>query len=139
MSCTTCGPFGTGTGTYNFTIDQGTTVFFGLEYLDSNEMPVDLSGFSSRMQVRSAYADDKNTLYFTLSSSFDPDGSGLDMGGIYGNLPPSSGSIGIHISADKTSKIKYEEAVYDLELYSGSYVGRLLEGSIFIRKEVTRV
>jgi hypothetical protein len=125
-------------GTYSFTIEQGTTVNFGIQYTDSNSIPISLVGYNGRMQIRSDYADNSNTLYITLSSSLDADGSGLNFGGVDGTQPLTSGSIGIYISADKTTSMSFAEGVYDLELYSGSFVTRILEGTVLIDKEVTR-
>ena len=50
---------------------------------------------------------------------------------------PESGSIGLTISAASSSNFTFEEAKYDLEMVSGSYVTRLLEGKVKLRKEVT--
>jgi hypothetical protein len=125
-------------GKYSFTIEQGTTVTFAVQYLDSTSSPIDLTGYDARMQIRSDFADNKNVLYLTLSSSLDSDGSGIIFGGLDGLDPLISGSMGIYISADKTTSMSFSEALYDLELYSGSFVTRILEGSIFINKEVTR-
>jgi hypothetical protein len=126
-------------GKYSFSIDQGSTFTIGVQYLDSNEVPIDLTGYHGRMQIRSDYADNTNTLYVTVSSSFDTDGTGLNFNGLYGNQPLTSGSIGITISADKTTSMSFDEGYYDLELYSGSFVTRILEGIVLINKEVTRV
>lgn len=91
------------------------------------------------MQIRPNYADSTSTIYLTVSSSKDTDGTGLDFGGIDGDKPASSGSIGVYISAQKTRLLNFDEAFYDLELYSGSFVTRLLEGTIILSREVTRV
>lgn len=125
-------------GKYSFIIEQGTTVQFGIQYLDSNSSPIDLTGYDARMQIRSNYADQTNTLYATLSASIDSDGTGLNLHGIYGDQPLTSGSIGVYISAAKTTSMSFDEAYYDLELYSGSYVTRILEGIVTLREEVTR-
>lgn len=126
-------------GKYTFTVEQGTTVNFGIEYKDSNDNPIDLSYYSARMQFRPNYADETNTIYLTVSSSIDADGTGLDFTGIDGDKPASSGSIGVYISAAKTRLLDFDEAYYDLELYSGSFVTRLLEGTVILSREVTRV
>ena len=126
-------------GKYSFAIDQGSTFKLGVQYLDSNSTPINLTDYSARMQIRSDYADNSNTLYITVSSSIDADGTGLNLYGINGDQPLSSGSIGITISADKTTSMSFESGYYDLELTSGSYVTRILEGNVLINKEVTRV
>jgi hypothetical protein len=52
--------------------------------------------------------------------------------------PPTSGSVGIFISATSSSALDFTEAVYDLEITSGSIVTRILEGKVKLSKEVTR-
>jgi hypothetical protein len=126
-------------GKYSFTIEQGTTHKFTIEYKDSNSNPVDLSYYHGRMQIRPDYADNTSNVYLTLSSSLDTDGSGLNFNGLEGTTPKESGSIGIYISADKTATLNFDEAYYDLEIYSGSEATRLLEGIVTLDREVTRV
>lgn len=123
-------------GIYNFTIEQGSTLSFDIQYLDSNSNPVDLTGYEARMQIRSSI--DATGTIASLSSSLDLDGTGLYMSGSTNSLPPSSGSIGIVISAASSSLFSFTEAVYDLEIYSGSIVNRLVKGTIKLDKKVTR-
>lgn len=128
-------------GRYNFTIEQGTTVNFEFQYLDSNKDPVDLTGYAGRMQLRPNFADETNNVYITLSSSLNPDGTGLNFSGSSGTNPLSSGSIGVYISSCTSSLFTFDSALYDLELYSGSdcpYTVRLVQGQVNISKEVTR-
>jgi hypothetical protein len=130
-------------GKYNFIIEQGTTVDFEIQYKDSNNTPVDLTGYSGRMMIRSNFADSSPapTTYLTLSSSLNPDGTGLNFSGSRSTNPPTSGSIGIYISACTSSALTFTTARYDLEIYSGSgacpYTVRLLEGQVNISKQVT--
>jgi len=128
-------------GIHNFTIEQGTTVDFEVQYKDANLVPIDLTRYSGRMQIRSNYADNHPTTYITLSSSLAPDGTGLNFSGsaTRGLKPPKSGSIGVYINAESSSAFNFAKAKYDLELYSGSLVIRLLEGTVTLDKEVTRV
>ena len=39
-------------GRYSFTIEQGATLDFELAYKDSDNNPVDLTGYQGRMQIR---------------------------------------------------------------------------------------
>ena len=126
-------------GRYSFTIEQGTTFQLELIYKDSNQTPVNLSGYSGRMQLRPTV--DSTTVYLTLSSSLNADGTGLNFSGSSGTNPPSSGSIGIYISSCTSSLLNFTNAYYDLEIYSGSncpYTVRLIEGQVQLSKEVTR-
>ena len=126
-------------GTYNFTIEQGTTVDFELQYTDINDSPISLAGYSGRMQIKSGFANDKPVTYASLSSSRYPDNTGLNLNGSSGTTPLSSGSIGIYISAVSSSAFTFAKAKYDLELVSGSTVTRILEGVITLSKEVTTI
>jgi hypothetical protein len=128
-------------GKYNFIIEQGTTFTLNLEYKDSKGVPVDLTDYYGRMQIRPTVSS--NTVYLTLSSSLNPDGTGLNFSGSNNNLPPSSGSIGIYIASCTSSLLNFDgQAYYDLEIYSGSgacpLTVRLIEGQVQISKEVTR-
>ena len=125
-------------GNYSFIIEQGTTVNFEIQYTDSNSNPINLTGYSGKMQIKSNFADDNPTTYATLSSSLAPDGTGLNFSGSIGTKPPTSGSIGIFISAASSSAFNFTKAKYDLEITSGSTVTRLLQGTITLSKEVTR-
>ena len=125
-------------GKYTFTIEQGSTVNFEIQYKDSSGNPVDLTGYNGKMMIRSNYADNTPTTYATLSSSLAADGTGLNFSGSNGTTPPTSGSIGIIISAASSSAFTFDTARYDLEIYSGSTVTRLLEGQVKLSKEVTR-
>jgi len=118
-------------GKYALLIEQGATLDLTLAYKDSNNTAVDLTGYSSRMKIRSDYADASPTTYFSLSSSLAADGTGLTLGGV-------SGTIRMFISAVSTSAQSFDTAYYDLELVSGSIVTRLLEGTVKLSKEVTR-
>ena len=125
-------------GKYSFTIEQGSTVNFEIQYKDSTGSPVNLTGYSGRMQIRPNYADNTTTVYATLSSSLATDGTGLNFSGSNGTTPLTSGSIGIIISAASSSAFTFDTAKYDLEIYSGNTATRLLEGTIKLDKEVTR-
>ena len=129
-------------GKYSFTIEQGSTVDFRIEYKDSDSNPIDLTNYQARMQIRST--KESTSLICNLSSSLDVDGTGLSLTPASASLilPETSGSIGIYISAASSSLFSFSEAVYDLEIVSGSGAGqsvtRILEGKIKLSKEVTR-
>ena len=128
-------------GRYSFVIEQGATTNFEIQYKDSNNSPIDLTDYTGRLQFRSTYAQNNGELYLTLSSSINPDGTGLNFSGSNGSTPPTSGSIGIYIAACTSSALTFNEAKYDLEIYSGSghcpFTVRLLEGNVKLSKEVT--
>ncbi len=119
-------------------IEQGATLKLDLAYKDSNNTAIDLTGYSGKLQIKDNYADAASTTYLTLSSSLNADGTGINFSGSAGALPPTSGTIGIVISAASSSALTFETAYYDLEITSGSVVTRLLQGTVNLSKEVTR-
>ena len=125
-------------GKYHLIIEQGATLNLEIQYKDSAGTAVDLTGYSGKMQIRSDYADNNPTTHITLSSSLATDGTGLNFSGSNGTTPPTSGSIGIYISAASSSVFAFDTAKYDLEITSGSVVTRLLQGDVKLQKEVTR-
>lgn len=125
-------------GKYSFIIEQGSTLNFEIQYKDSTGTPINLTGYSGKMQIRSDYADNNPTTYITLSSSLANDGTGLNFSGSNGTTPVSSGSVAIVISAASSSLFTFDNAKYDLELTNGNVVTRILEGNIKLNKEVTR-
>jgi len=130
-------------GRFDFTLEQGTTTDFEVQYRDNRNNPVDLTFYNGRLQIRPEVGS--STVYLTLSSSLDGiGGSGLNFSGSNGSTPPTSGSIGIYIAATQSAQLDWEgKASYDLEIYSGSgdnqFVTRLLEGKIKLSKEITLV
>ena len=75
-------------GRYLLTIEQGATTDLLLEYKDSNGNPVDLSGYTARMQIRPSV--DSSTTHLSLTNTLMVDGTGLD-------LTPTSASLIIAI------------------------------------------
>lgn len=116
-------------GKYNFIIEQGTTFTLELQYKDSNSVPVDLTGYTGRMQIRPTIGSP--TSYLTLSSSIQPDGTGITF------PTPVSGTINLYISAISSSQLTFDQGVYDLEIATGSTVTRLIQGNVQLSKEVT--
>jgi hypothetical protein len=111
-------------GLVNFVCPQGSTFRRTLTYSLDN-VPVNLSGYSSRLQVRQAYYSD-NPIVSLVS------GSGITIGG-------SAGTIDLFISASVTSNFPAGNHVYDLEIVSPSnIVDRLIEGTFTVTPEVTR-
>ena len=86
--------------------------------------PVDWTGYTAALQVRQYYGSDTTVL--SLST-----GSGIA-------ALTSNGQITITATATQTAAIPAGNYVYDLELTSGSYKIRLLEGRFTVTPEVTR-
>lgn len=123
-------------GKYSFTIEQGATLDFEIQYKDSGSNPIDLTGAEGRMQIR--VSKDSPDYIINLSSSLQPDGTGLNFSGSNGSTDPISGSIGVYISATSSSMFNFTQGVYDLELQLGNKVYRVLEGNVTLSKEVTK-
>ena len=111
-------------GRVNFLCPQGSTFNRLLTY-KINDVPVNLNGYTSRLQVREAH-------YATSTLVSLTSGSGITLGG-------SAGTIDILISASATAALNAGNFVYDLEVQSANgTVDRLVEGSFIVSPEVTR-
>ena len=123
-------------GKHSFIIEQGATTNLNVQWTDASGSAVDLTGYQARMQIRPGI--EASDVYISLSSSLQPDGTGLNLSGSNGETPVQSGSIGIYISAYSSSLLNFTEAFYDLEMVNGREVTRLLEGKVRLSKNVTR-
>ena len=132
-------------GLYNFTIEQGATLSFEIQYKDNNSTPIDLTGYSAKMEIASAYSGSASrTVYATLTSSLgdtytkDTGSEFLSLSGSDLTTPVTSGSIGIYIGWARTNELIFtSSAVYDLELTVGTERTRLLQGQVQLSKQVT--
>ena len=124
-------------GQYNFTIEQGATLKKQFTYKDSTGTVVDLNGYDARMQIRSTVGASDTIENLTYTGQ---DGTriaaGLDILPTTGS--EASGTIELHIHHASSSLYTFDQAVYDLEIQTGSIVTRLLQGRIKLSKEVTR-
>jgi len=122
-------------GRYSFVIEQGATFTRQVQYLDSSNDPVNLTNYGARLYIRQSY--DSAVTIIKLTTTVAADGTGISI-----MSPAASGTINITISAYSSSLLSFNEAVYDLEIYSGSGVSqnvkRLLEGKVKLSREVTR-
>tara|TARA_B100001564_G_C20645019_1_gene674011 strand:- start:356 stop:691 length:336 start_codon:yes stop_codon:yes gene_type:complete len=108
-------------GTYNFTIEQGTT-FSRVLTLQENSSAMNLTGYSVASQMRSTH--DSSTVVATFSGSV---------------TNASSGQITLSLTNSQTSAIEEAIYVYDVEITSGAgAVTRILEGNVTVTPEVTR-
>ncbi len=126
----------------HLTIRQGETWSHVYTHTDSAGDPVDLTGYTARMAIRSWYG---GPLEAYLSTGSDADGGTITLGGALGTVTMSmtaiqSASLGGEISYWLQYAPRYEKTVrmvYDLELVNGSTVTRALNGWVFIEREVT--
>jgi hypothetical protein len=111
-------------GKYNLICPQGSTLQTELIYSVECD-PVNLFGYSARMQVREKHTSKKVILDLTTENLR------ISLG--------EEGQISLFISSEDTSFLHPKEYVYDLELISPSeYVSRIIEGKFIVTPEVTR-
>jgi len=111
-------------GKYNIVCPQGSTFNQQLTWT-IDDVPVDLTYYTARMQVREKHISNIYNLNLTTENG------GIVLGG-------DEGTIFITVSAIDTAEIIAKEYVYDLELDSGGEVTRLIEGKFIVTPEVTR-
>lgn len=113
-------------GKYNITIEQGATFVLPITWKDGSDQPVNLTGYTARMQVRQ-YKDSTTTL-----ANVTTENAGIVLGG-------AAGTVTVTITATQTAAMPAVEGFYDLELVASTgAVVRLLQGSATISREVTR-
>jgi hypothetical protein len=111
--------------THDIYIEQGATFRLSLVWKDSAQAPINLTGYTARMQIRQSIASSTTVLSLTTAQA-------ITLGG-------ALGTIEVVISAAQTSALTIRKGVYDLELEaSNGVVTRLLQGSVEVSPEVTR-
>lgn len=110
-------------GTYNITCPQGAT-FDRTFTVNVGGSPMNLTGYTAAMQVRTSADSDTTLLSLT-------NGSGITLGG-------TAGTIGVVVSSTASAAIASGSYSYDLELNSGGTITRLLEGAFNVTGNVTR-
>lgn len=112
----------------NLTIEQGAAFLRIVIYRDNNGNPVDLTGYTAKMQIRKT--KDSSTVILELSTS----NGLLVLGGV-------SGTITMALATGDTDPLDFVWGRYDLELYPDgdtTQAIRLLEGKINLSKQVTQ-
>jgi len=110
--------------TTNLIIDQGATWSITFTYKNTDGTPINLTGYSAALQLRTSY--DAASAALSLTS-----GSGIVLGG-------TAGTIAVTATATQTGALTAGEYVHDLELTSSSVVTRLVQGRITVTPQVTR-
>jgi len=112
-------------GQHDITIEQGATFQMVVTW-EYNDTPIDLTGYTARMQVRRTHKSTTALLDFTTENG------AITLGG-------ALGTITVVGAATLTDDVPAKPCVYDLELVSsGGIVTRLIEGAATITPEVTR-
>lgn len=111
---------------YDILIEQGATFRKTFVWKDSNETPVDITGYTARMQIRRK-----------ISSTTAEHSATTENGGI--TLGQTAGTVDVTITASDTSAFEFTKGTYDLELVDPQgVVTRLVMGGVEVSKEVTR-
>ena len=113
-------------GVYNIRCDQGSTFQRVISVTQPGASgiyePVDLTGYTARMQIRKKHQGD-------LLISLTTENGGL-------TIDDAEGTVTIDMTAAQTSEIT-RSGVYDLELIVGSTVTKMLRGQFILTHEVT--
>jgi hypothetical protein len=93
--------------------------------IEYNE-PVDLTGYTARMQIRASLKSEEVLLELTTEN-----------GGI--TIDASGNTITIYIDATSTAALTWKQGVYEVEVIStGGKVDSLAVGDVSVKQEVTR-
>lgn len=117
----------------DLTVEQGATFRSLLYWTDENDQPIDLTGFTARMQVR-------RTVEATdIEAELTTENGGITLGLVVG---PPPYNIELLLTAAQTEALDASASsknwFYDLELVNGSTVTRLMRGRFRVSLEVTR-
>ena len=107
------------------TIDQGSDWYLTVTYKNPNGTPINLTGYTAALQLRSL--PESPSAVLSLST-----GSGITITG-------ATGVVDIHATATQTRAIDEGTYYYDLEITSpATIVTRLIQGQAVVSPEVTR-
>lgn len=102
----------------NLVIDQGSTYSVSISISNSDGDPLNITGYSSRAQLRKHYTS-SNAVTFQTSLS--------------------TGEVGLSLTSAQTALLTPGRYVYDVELIdSSNNVTRIVEGIVTVTPEVTR-
>jgi len=130
-------------GNYTFTIEQGATTDFEIQYKDSGSNAINLSSQYAEMRIRTSYG---GTTLATLTSSMGASNlsytkhagsSFLSISGSNLSTPVASGSIGVYIGYELTDAFTFDKAYYDIEVTNGQARTRILQGKVKLSKDIT--
>jgi len=116
-------------GIYNFNINQGATKRFRVTYKDSLGDAINLTGYQGRGQIRLRASDPEPLASFTVTVT-----------------DPAAGIVDVELAASALEGLVLRgkgfneptDAFYDVELYNGTDVIRLINGVVSISPEITK-
>ena len=106
----------------NIVIDQGTTFSTFLNLTDDAGLPIDLTSYQARGQIRKWYTSTSYTSFIVT-------------------IPvPTDGNIYVSLDANTTASMAAGRYVYDIETVdTANNITRVVEGILTVTPEVTRV
>lgn len=104
----------------NIFIDAGASYAVVFEYTDAESNPIDLTGYTAKLQIRDFPSSP--TVVFESEPS----------------ITASTGTITFSMNPTQTSALIKSKYVYALELTLNNNVIRLIEGEVFVSPEVVR-
>ena len=112
-------------GKANLIIDQGADWYQNFVYQDSNSNPINITGYTAELQLRSNLNDTTPALSLTTSSGI--------------TITGSTGTIAVHATNSQTAAISAGYYLYDLEITSpAGIITRLVYGQIQVTAQVSR-
>jgi hypothetical protein len=111
----------------NFIVEQNATFKQRLVWRDRMKKPINLTGYTARMQIRSAIGAGASVIADLTTAN-----GGIVLGGI-------NGTIDIIISSTATAAMSFTSAFYDFLMIAPDGTGqRLLQGKITLSQGVTQ-
>lgn len=116
-------------GTVDLLGKQGTTWLTYIKVFSdkAKTVPVDLSGYGARGQVRKSAKS--AAILIRLTCTVLP---------YHATTNPNTNIISISALASQSSAVKAGNAVYDIEIFKGAEVERVVQGKLINEAEVTR-
>ena len=109
-------------GRYDMELRAGASFNLLITYDDEAGEPMDLAGFTGRMQIRTA-------LNGSLLHELTTENGGIVLG---------SGEGNIKLSMPGTATAELLDGLYDLFIYSGEHADCVIEGAVKVARAVTR-
>lgn len=111
---------------YELNINQGANLELPFILKDESGSPLNLTGYTARMQLRSSYTATTFALELTTANNRIV-------------ITPLEGKLTLTLDAATTATLPAQRYVYDIELVSASgFVSRIVQGECIVSPEVTR-
>lgn len=109
---------------YNITVKKGTTFQLPIIYQDSNGAPINLTGYTARLQVRPYEGGLLVTELNTTNGQITINGA--------------TGTLTLSMSQTVTAALPTGQYQYDLYVYFGSSAYCVVYGNFIIQQEITQ-